>query len=97
MSSVARLARSRESEWRIHERSETAAERELASFRAELQEMKSAEVDLERVERGILEHLKALGRGMLSEAMKRADTSSPEVEINGERWGNRRAQKATLW
>jgi hypothetical protein len=77
------------------ERDETTAEREVAAFRAELRTMKAVDVDLEHVERDILEHLKALGREMLSEAMKRADTSAPEVDINGQRWGNRRAQKAT--
>ena len=77
-----------------HERIETVAERELSAFRSDLRRMRSDDVDLERVEREILEHLKAVGREMLSEAMKRADTSSSEVDINGERWGNRRVQNA---
>jgi hypothetical protein len=47
--------------------------------------MEGATMDLERVERGILEHLKAVGREMLAEAMRRADTSSPEVDIEGTR------------
>lgn len=57
--------------------------------------MKAEDMDLLEVERGILEHLKGVGREMLVEAMKRADTSSPEVDINGKRWGNRRTQKAS--
>lgn len=77
------------------ERVETPAERELTAFRRELRGMKSTEVDLEKVEREILEHLKAVGREMVSEAMKRADPSAPEVQIDGQRWGNRRSQKAT--
>jgi len=77
-----------------NERVETAAERELAAFRRELRKMKAGDVDLERVEREILEHLKAVGREMLSDAMTRADTSAPEVDIDGQRWGNRRPQKS---
>jgi hypothetical protein len=74
---------------------ETPAERELAAFRRELRGMKATEVELESVERAILEQLKAVGREMMSEAMKLADTSAPEVDIDGQRWGNRRAQRAT--
>jgi hypothetical protein len=76
------------------ERIETLAERELAAFQAELRTMKPEDVDLERVERESLKRLKAVGREMVAEAMKRADTSAPEVLINGERWGNRRSQSA---
>jgi hypothetical protein len=77
------------------ERTETSAERELVAFRAELRAMRGTDVDLERVERAILERLKALGREMVVDAMKCADTSAPEVDISGARWGNRRSQNAT--
>jgi hypothetical protein len=77
------------------ERIETPAERELAAFRAELRTMKPEDVDLERIEREGLERLKAVGREMVAEAMKRADTSASEIDINSARWGNRRSQRAT--
>lgn len=77
------------------ERPETPAERELAAFRRELRAMKSEEVNLLDVERGIRARLKVLGREMMAEAMKRADTDAPEVEIDGQRWGNGRAQEGT--
>jgi hypothetical protein len=77
------------------ERMETSAERELSAYRAEIRNMKAEDVDLESIERGILEHLKAVGREMLAEAMGRADTVAPEVDIEGKRWGNRRVQKAS--
>ena len=77
------------------ERIETPAERELAAFRADLRAMKAEDVDLERVEREIGDRLKAVGREMIAEAMKRADTSAAEVDINGKTWGNRRSQSAT--
>jgi len=76
------------------ERVDTPAERELAGFREEIRALKAEEMDLRRIEGEILERLKAVGREMVAEAMKRADTSAPEVEINGKRWGNRRLQAA---
>jgi hypothetical protein len=84
-----------ESDRMTNENPPTVAERELAAYRAELRKMKAVDVDLAQVEREILERLKSVGREMLSEAMKRADTQAPEVEIDGQRWGNRRRQKAT--
>lgn len=77
------------------ERTGTPAERELSAYRAEIRNLKAEDVDLESVERGILERLKAVGREMLAEAMGRADTVAPEVEVGGQRWGNRRVQKAS--
>lgn len=56
--------------------------------------MRADEVELLEVEAEILERLKAVGAEMIVEAMKRADTDAPEVVINGERWGNRRVQRA---
>jgi hypothetical protein len=77
------------------ERIETPAERELTAYRAEIRGMKAEDVDLDRIEREIRERLKTVGREMMADAMKQADTSAPEVDINGERWGNRRFQNAT--
>lgn len=76
------------------ERAATPGERELAAFREELRTMKAEDVNLLNVEREIQERLNALGREMVAEAMARADTMAPEVEIDGQRWGNQRRQKA---
>jgi hypothetical protein len=57
--------------------------------------MKAEEVNLLKLEREIQERLNAVGREMVAEAMGRADTTAPEVEIDGQRWGNQRRQKAT--
>jgi hypothetical protein len=77
------------------ERMETPAERELSAYRAEIRNLRAEDIDLESVERGILERLKEVGREMLAEAMQRADTVAPEVDIEGSRWGSRRVQKAS--
>jgi hypothetical protein len=77
------------------ERIETPAERELSAYRTEIRNLQAEDVDLESIERGILERLKAVGREMLADAMRRADTAAPEVDIEGKRWGNRRIQKAS--
>jgi len=77
------------------ERIETPAERELAAFRREIRAMKAEDVDLLNVEQQVRERLKALGREMVGEAMARADTRAPEVEIEGKRWGNGRRQGAS--
>jgi hypothetical protein len=77
------------------ERMATMGERELAAFREQILGMKGEEVNLLKVERELQERLNAVGREMLAEAMARADTRAPEVEIDGQRWGNQRRQKAT--
>jgi hypothetical protein len=76
------------------ERTATLGEREVTAFRAQIRTMKAEEVNLVNVEREIQDRLNALGREMVAEAMARADTSAPEVEIDGQRWGNQRRQKA---
>jgi hypothetical protein len=40
------------------ERMETSAERELSAYRAEIRNMKAEDVDLESIERGILERVR---------------------------------------
>ena len=63
-----------------HERIGTPAERELAAAFRDVRRMKADDVDLGRVEREILEHLKAVGREMLSEAMDaRSDGMTNDV------------------
>jgi hypothetical protein len=56
------------------ERTETVAERELANYREQIRAMTSEEVDLLRVEEGIIVRLKAIGAEMMTEVMRRADT-----------------------
>ncbi len=77
------------------ERVQTPAERALSDLRKELQSMKGDSVDLERVERRIQEALNARGRELMADAMAQADTGAPEIEVDGQRWGNRRRQRAT--
>lgn len=56
----------------------------------ELGKLKADEVDVDAVEGRVLDMAKAWGRAQMARAMRRADAEAPEVEINGERWGNRR-------
>jgi len=77
------------------ERVETAGERELATYREQIRAMRSDEVDLLRVEEGIVTRLKAIGAEMMVEAMKQADTDATEVVIDGERCGSRRTSRGT--
>jgi hypothetical protein len=74
---------------------ETVAQRELNAFRRQIREMKAEDMNLIDIERKVQDRIKALGREMMVEAMKRADTKSPEVEIDGKRWGNRRTTPGT--
>jgi len=78
------------------ERAETAAKRAMREFRTELSSRPSDErdeLDLVVEERRVQELAKAWARETIVEVMKRADTDAPEVEIAGQRWGNRRVQK----
>jgi Uncharacterised protein family (UPF0236) len=77
------------------ERIETPGERELATYREQIRAMRSDEVDLLRVEEGIVLRLKTIGAEMMVEAMKQADTYATEVVIDGERCGSRRRSRGT--
>jgi hypothetical protein len=77
------------------ERVETAGERELATYREQIRAMTSDDVDLLRVEEGIVMRLKAIGAEMMVEAMKQADTDATEIVIDGERCGSRRTSRGT--
>jgi hypothetical protein len=68
------------------------AERALVEFRRELMSRGPDGIDLLAVEEDAIDLVKAWGRAIVQEAMKRADAYGPEVVINGERWGNRRMQ-----
>ena len=56
----------------------------------ELGALEAGEVDIDAIERRVQEVANEWGRAQMALAMKRADTEAPEVEITGERWGNRR-------
>jgi hypothetical protein len=71
------------------------AARELQEFRREISAMTANGIDLLAVERKAQELTNAYGRALMREAIARADASAPEVTIDGEDWGNRRATRAT--
>jgi hypothetical protein len=56
----------------------------------ELSELSADEVDLDVIEQRVQEAANAWGREQMARAMRRADSGAPEVDIQGERWGNRR-------
>ncbi len=68
----------------------TTPERQWEDFKAEALGRADVDIDLLAIEREAQERLQAMGREFMAEAMKRADTASPEVEIDGARWGSRR-------
>jgi hypothetical protein len=65
-------------------------ERRMRELTEELGSMKADEVDLDAVERRVQEMANAWGRMQMAVAMKRADSEASEVDIKGQRWGNRR-------
>lgn len=70
-------------------RDETVAEREWHELKAELLDRPRESLDLFDIERSIQEHLSAMGRELMTAAMKKADSDAPEVEIDGASWGAR--------
>lgn len=70
-------------------RTETVGEREWHEFKAEVLGRQGETLDLLEVERSIQEHLNVMGRELMVEAMKKADTQAPEVDIDGGTWGAR--------
>lgn len=68
----------------------TDAERALQDYEAKLGTMRAEELDLAAIESEVRALTEARGRELMAAALARADTSAPEVEINGARWGNRR-------
>ncbi len=77
------------------ERMPTPGERELAAYRDQIRVMRRDDVDLLMIETGIVERLKVIGAEMMAEAMKRADSSSVAVIIDGEKCGSRRTSPGT--
>ncbi len=65
-------------------------ERRMRLLSEELSRLEPDEVDVDAIEARVLEVANAWGRAQMKVALKRADTGSAEIEISGERWGNRR-------
>lgn len=69
----------------------------IADFRRDLLETPASEVDLDRLEGVVQDKLNAIGRALMAEVLEHADTKSPEVTINGKRWGARRQTPCTYY
>jgi hypothetical protein len=65
-------------------------ERRMGELTEELESLTADEVDLDAVERRVQEMANAWGRMQMAVAMRRADSEASEVDIDGQRWGNRR-------
>jgi hypothetical protein len=69
----------------------------LADFRRDLSKTPPSEVDLERLEGLVQVRLNAIGRALMAEVLEHADVKSPEVTVNGKKWGNRRESPGTYY
>jgi hypothetical protein len=65
-------------------------ERRMRELTEELGSLKPDEVDLDAVERRVQEMANEWCRMQMAVAMTRADSETSEVDIEGQRWGNRR-------
>jgi len=65
----------------------------MAAFRWEVGQRSWDGLDLREEERRVQELAHAWAREAMAEVMKRADTQASEVEIEGQRWGNRRVNR----
>jgi hypothetical protein len=72
----------------------TDAERALCEYERKLRVMPVGGLDLVAIECEVRALTEARGRELMAAALKRADTEAPQVEIDGQRWGNRRVQSA---
>jgi hypothetical protein len=75
------------------ERKIQRALQKLNEFRSDVRESDAAELDLLKLERQLREVLEAVGRECIAEILERADTRVPIIEVDGERWGNRRESR----
>ena len=71
----------------------TDAERALREYERKIACTRPEDIDLVPLEEELRALLDARGREMMAKALKRADTDAPEVEIDGQRWGNRRVHR----
>jgi hypothetical protein len=69
----------------------------IDDFRRDLANTPSSEVDISVLEGVVQEKLNAMGRTLMEEVLKHADVKTPEVTINGKRWGNRRESPGTYY
>lgn len=92
-----RVALGLRSRWLVCDKSDMTIEEDVESIERRMHELgeelgrlKADKVDVDVIEGRVLEVAKAWGRAQMARAMKGADAEAPEVDINGERWGNRR-------
>jgi len=71
----------------------TDAEQALRVFERRVDGMAPDKVDIIAMEEEIRALLDARGREVMVDVLKRADTTASEVEIAGQRWGNRRVHR----
>jgi hypothetical protein len=67
----------------------------IDDFRRELGRTPSENVDLVEQERAVQKLVQEVGLELMREVFQQADTKSPEVTINGKKWGNRRTSDGT--
>jgi hypothetical protein len=75
------------------ERTGTDAEQALREYEQKIGTMPSNKMDLISIEEEIRALTDARARELMAAVLKQADTDAPEVEIDGERWGNRRLHR----
>ena len=71
----------------------TDAERALREYAKKIGSMGVEDIDLLSIEEEVRALVEARAREVMAVALKRADTDAPEVEIDGQRWGNRRVDR----
>lgn len=67
----------------------------LDEFRQRVEETAPEELDAVALEEELREALNAVGREVMVDVLRRADTKSPVIEVHGERRGNRRETLGT--
>jgi hypothetical protein len=72
------------------DRTDTDAERALREYERKIGTMSSKKMDLIAIEEEIRTLTDARARELMAAVLRQADTTAPEIEIDGERWGNRR-------
>ena len=71
----------------------TDAEQALRDYASRVASMKADELDLISIEAEVRALAEARAREVMATALRRADTAASEVEIAGQRWGNRRVER----
>jgi hypothetical protein len=75
----------------------TDAERALREYAKKIGSMRVEDIDLLSIEGEVRALAEARAREVMAVTLKRADTDAPEVEIDGQRWGNRRVDRGEYW